>query len=49
MVFFVSLKNPTAHCEDLILYIVFDFETYKVDIGGSFEFIKLFTRGSYNH
>ena len=28
---------------------MFDFETYKVDIGGSFEFIRLVTRGRYNH
>ena len=30
-------------------YIVFHFETYKVDIGGSFDSIRLVTRGRYNH
>ena len=28
---------------------MFDFETYEVDIGGSFELIELFTRGRYDH
>ena len=30
-------------------HIVFDFETHKVDIGASFDSIRLVPRGRYNH
>ena len=43
---FAFLRFFNNHSSD---YITFDSDTYKLDIGGYFEFRRLVTRGGFDH